>query len=190
MRKGDDRTLAGGLPEEPHAETPSAETAIDATAAMRPAIVTRLVRSIASLIGGLVLVLEETPSGCAATADPRGMERMFRPASLVLGRLRFAQKFVVVALVLAVPLGVVAFAYSREQHSGVSTTAQERVGLASMEPLLALDEAVATARHAAITSGKAVPVRPATIAAVDSTQRTWAHSWELPAHGESCVSNS
>ena len=101
------------------------------------------------------------------------MERVFRPASLVLGRLRFAQKFVVVALVLAVPLGVVAFAYSKEQHSGVAATAQERVGLAAMEPLLRLDEAVATARHAAVTSGDAVPVRSATVAAVDSTQRKW-----------------
>jgi diguanylate cyclase (GGDEF)-like protein len=101
------------------------------------------------------------------------MERVFRPASALLGQLRFAHKFFLVGLVLAVPLAVVVFAYSREQRRGVAATNMERAGLTAMDPLLALGEDVAVARHAAVTSGHAVAVAAADIAAVDQTQRKY-----------------
>jgi diguanylate cyclase (GGDEF)-like protein len=98
------------------------------------------------------------------------MERVFRPAAWLLGGLRFALKFLVVGLVLAVPLGVVAFAYSSEQRSGVSASEAERVGLTAMQPLLRLSGAVAVARHAAVVGGHAVAVPAPDIHAVDETQ--------------------
>jgi diguanylate cyclase (GGDEF)-like protein len=101
------------------------------------------------------------------------VERVFRPASSLLGRLRFAQKFVVVVLVLALPLGVVVLTYASEQHSRITASQTERVGLAAMRPLLRLAEDVATARHAAATSGDAVAVPRADLDTVDETQRQY-----------------
>ena len=98
------------------------------------------------------------------------MERVFRPATTILGRLRFAVKFLVVGLVLAVPLGVVAFAYSQEQSSAVDATNTERIGWAAMEPLVRLSQDVVAARHAAVISGNGAAVPAADIEAVDRTQ--------------------
>ncbi len=99
------------------------------------------------------------------------MQRLFGPASSLLGRLRFAQKFLVVGLVLAVPLAVVAFAYARAQQTSIASSDTERIGLTAMAPIIQLAEDVAVARHAAVSSGHAVAVPAADIAAVDRTQR-------------------
>jgi diguanylate cyclase (GGDEF)-like protein len=99
------------------------------------------------------------------------MERFFRPAASLLARLRFAHKFLVVGMVLAVPLAVVVFAYSSEQTDAVSASHTEQVGLRVMQPLLALSEQLAAARHTAATTGQATAVPAADIAAVDRTQR-------------------
>jgi diguanylate cyclase (GGDEF)-like protein len=101
------------------------------------------------------------------------VERAFRPASSLLGRLRFAQKFIAVALVLAVPLAVVDMAYASEQQSGIAASQTEAVGLATMRPLLRLAEDIATARHAAATTGDAVAVPRADLDAVDEAQRQY-----------------
>jgi diguanylate cyclase (GGDEF)-like protein len=101
---------------------------------------------------------------------PWFVERVFRPATTILGRLRFAVKFLVVGLVLAVPLGVVAFAYSQEQSSAVDATNTERIGWAAMEPLVRLSQDVVAARHAAVISGAGASVPAADIQAVDRTQ--------------------
>jgi diguanylate cyclase (GGDEF)-like protein len=98
------------------------------------------------------------------------MERLFRPAALVLGRLRFAVKFLVVGLVLAVPLGVVAFAYADEQRSAVAATNTERVGWTAMVPLVRLSQDVAAARHVAVSTGSGTSVPAADIQAVDRAQ--------------------
>jgi diguanylate cyclase (GGDEF)-like protein len=104
------------------------------------------------------------------------MQRLFRPATVALGRLRFAVKFLVVGLVLAVPLGVVAFAYSKAQSSAVAATNTERVGWTAMVPLLRLSRDIAAARHAAVITGNGASVPDADIQAVDRTQNRYGAS--------------
>jgi diguanylate cyclase (GGDEF)-like protein len=108
----------------------------------------------------------------------------FRPAAKMLSRLQFAQKFLVLALVLALPLAVVVIAYGNGQRHEIGTAAHERVGVAAMRPLLALVPHVAAMRHAATIN----PGTPSTdavmaplISAVDSTQRRYARQLDTGA---------
>ena len=101
------------------------------------------------------------------------MKYLFQPAVAVLGRLRFAQKFVLFGLVLVVPLGAVSIAYVGEQHAAIASTAIEQSGMAAIEPLLRVGEDLAAARHAAATTGRSAAVPSAHVAAVDAIQRRW-----------------
>jgi diguanylate cyclase (GGDEF)-like protein len=106
------------------------------------------------------------------------MERLFRPATSMLGRLRFVQKFLVLGLVLMVPLGVVALAYVREQNTAVSAATIEREGLRALEPLIRLSEDIATVRHMAVLSGQATAVPQADVRAVDEAQAKYGGTLE------------
>jgi diguanylate cyclase (GGDEF)-like protein len=101
------------------------------------------------------------------------MRPLFRPALALLGRLRFAQKFVLLGLVLVVPLGVVSVAYIDVQNTSVSSTAVEQSGMRAIEPLLRVGEDVAAARHVAATTGASAAVPAVDIAAVDAAQRRY-----------------
>ena len=57
----------------------------------------------------------------------RVLTRAFRPATALVGRLRYAQKFTVVGIVLLVPLGFVATAYVQSQREQIAFSAKERV---------------------------------------------------------------
>jgi diguanylate cyclase (GGDEF)-like protein len=83
---------------------------------------------------------------------------VFRPAAALVGRLRYAQKFVVVGLVLLVPLGYVAKAYVDLQRSQIAFSAKERVGIEFMSPLIELTGDVVRARHLAVVAPSARPV--------------------------------
>jgi diguanylate cyclase (GGDEF)-like protein len=79
------------------------------------------------------------------------MRRIFRPASALVGRLRYAHKFAVVGLVLLLPLSFVAQAYVGLQRSRITFSAKERVGVAYLVPLLELTGDLVEARHLAVT---------------------------------------
>ena len=93
---------------------------------------------------------------------------LFGAAAALIGRLRYAQKFVVVGLVLLVPLGFVAAAYVGLQRNQIAFSAKERNGVTYLAPLVELASRTAQARHAAVTGEPAaVPLDPE-IAAVDA----------------------
>lgn len=77
---------------------------------------------------------------------------LFSPASTLIGRLRYAQKFTLVGLVLIVPLAVVANAYIGLQQDRVRDTQRELVGLDYLMPILNYTGDVIVARHVALTS--------------------------------------
>ncbi len=78
---------------------------------------------------------------------------LFKPAAALFGWLRYAQKFMVLGLVLLVPLGYVAKAYVDLQHSQISSSVRERQGVELMAPLIVLTADVVEARHHAVTRG-------------------------------------
>src|SRR4051812_32799918 len=92
---------------------------------------------------------------------------IFGPAAALVGRMRYARKFVVVGLVLLIPLGFVATAYVDLQHSQLDFSAKERDGVDVMRPLIALTAATVQARHEALGTGRPTPV-DRDIAAVDA----------------------
>ncbi|HVQ96911.1 MAG TPA: EAL domain-containing protein [Mycobacteriales bacterium] len=85
-----------------------------------------------------------------ATAIFRAAGLAFQPAATLIGRLRYAQKFAVVGLVLLVPLGLVANAYVSLQRGQIAFSAKERHGVAYLQPLIALVEHMVAARHQAV----------------------------------------
>jgi diguanylate cyclase (GGDEF)-like protein len=82
------------------------------------------------------------------------MRWLFRPAATLLGRLRYAHKFVVVGLVLLLPLGFVAKAYGDLQDGQIAFSAKERVGVAYMAPLVELTAMAVAARHEVSTGAE------------------------------------
>ncbi|MDI6104147.1 methyl-accepting chemotaxis protein [Actinoplanes sp. NEAU-A12] len=78
---------------------------------------------------------------------------MFTPARVLLGRLRYAYKIVVVTVVLLLPLGFVTWGYVGIQTGQVAFSASERVGVAYLQPLLGLTSATVRARHLAVSGG-------------------------------------
>jgi diguanylate cyclase (GGDEF)-like protein len=82
-----------------------------------------------------------------------GLAGLFRPAAALLGRLRYAQKFMVVGLVLLIPLGVTAGAYIDLQRGQMVFSEKERLGVELMAPLIGLTDQAVRARHLAVTGG-------------------------------------
>ena len=60
----------------------------------------------------------------------RALRPLFRPAAALLGRLRYAQKSVVVGLVLLIPLGFVTTAYVDLQRDQIAFSAASGSGSA------------------------------------------------------------
>jgi diguanylate cyclase (GGDEF)-like protein len=104
---------------------------------------------------------------------------MFGAAAALIGRLRYAQKFVVVGLVLVIPLGFVAAAYVGLQRDQIAFSVKERNGVAYLTPLVGLASRVAQARHLAVTGAGAPAAVDAWIAAVDVADRRFARGLGL-----------
>ena len=100
----------------------------------------------------------------------RAIGVLFGAAAALIGRLRYAQKFVVVGLVLLIPLGFVAAAYVGLQRNQIAFSAKERSGVAYLAPLVELTSRTAQARHLAVTGAPAA-VLDREIAAVDTADR-------------------
>jgi len=77
---------------------------------------------------------------------------LFAPAARLVGRLRYAQKFVAVGLVLVVPLGFVAAAYVDLQRRVVAFSSAELRGIEYMAPLVNLTARVVEERHRSLTA--------------------------------------
>ncbi len=101
----------------------------------------------------------------------RALGPLFRPATALIGRLRYAQKFVVVGLVLLVPLGFVVTAYVELQRDQIAFSARERSGVAAMAPLVELAGRIAQDRHATVTAGGGGAGIDEATAAVDAADR-------------------
>jgi methyl-accepting chemotaxis protein len=88
------------------------------------------------------------PSPISALATASG--RAFGPATAVLGRLRYAQKFALIGLVLLAPLAFVVNAYVTEKGAQIAFSAKERVGTEYMTPAAAVLADLVDAREAAV----------------------------------------
>ncbi|MBG0832501.1 methyl-accepting chemotaxis protein [Planomonospora sp. ID67723] len=78
------------------------------------------------------------------------MQTLFRPASMLLGRLKYAHKILLVTVVLLLPLAFVTWGYVDIQRTQVAFSAKERDGGAYLSPLLDLVAATVEARHGAV----------------------------------------
>jgi methyl-accepting chemotaxis protein len=76
--------------------------------------------------------------------------KMFVPAARLMGRFKYAQKFVLVAIVLLIPLAYVGYAYLKEQGTKVGFSAKERVGVAYVAPANELLARLAAGRTLAV----------------------------------------
>ena len=97
---------------------------------------------------------------------------VFRPGTALLGRLRYAQKFAFIALVLLIPLAFVAWTYVQIQTEQVAFSAKERLGVAYMTPLLALTRAEVDATHRAAV-GRSPRSLEKTLARVNAADRRY-----------------
>ena len=100
------------------------------------------------------------------------MGRIFLPAAALLGRLRYAHKILLVAVVPLIPLGLVTWGYVDIQRGQVAFSAAERDGVAYLRPLLDLTVRTVDARHLAVLgrdpSGAGVDRAVTAVNAVDA----------------------
>jgi methyl-accepting chemotaxis protein len=78
------------------------------------------------------------------------VERGLNPAAILIGRLRYWQKFLLIGLVLIAPLAYVAVAYLGVQSRDTSFAVKERVGIVYLRPATRLLASVVDARSAAV----------------------------------------
>src|ERR1700761_2357092 len=79
-----------------------------------------------------------------------GAVRATRPAAQFIGRLRYAQKFLLIGLVMGVPLVWVAFSYVGVQNSGISVATDEQLGVTYLAPATTLLTDLVSARGTAV----------------------------------------
>ncbi len=77
------------------------------------------------------------------------MKKFFSPATTVMGRLKYPQKFMLVGLLMLIPLLLAMTQFLSKINEDIDFAAKERIGLIYNEPLLALLQHVQ--RHAAFT---------------------------------------
>src|SRR4051795_1278829 len=85
----------------------------------------------------------------------RAWQVPFAPAAWVMTRLRYAQKFVLVGLILIAPLAYVLNAYLSDKDASIGFSAKERLGVQYVRPSLALLADVTSARSAAVAGDRA-----------------------------------
>lgn len=73
-----------------------------------------------------------------------------RPAAALMARLRYAQKFLLIAVVMLAPLAYVSWQYRSNQRAQIAFSAKERLGVDYVRPAADLLIALAGARDAAV----------------------------------------
>jgi methyl-accepting chemotaxis protein len=91
----------------------------------------------------------------ASNSARRPWQVPFGPAAWVMGRLRYAQKFVLVGVILIAPLAYVLNAYLSDKDASIAFSAKERLGVQYVRPSLALLADVVEARSAAVAGDRA-----------------------------------
>src|SRR2546430_7466445 len=81
------------------------------------------------------------------------MASALRPATALLGRLTYARKIAVLAVVLALPMSIVGWAYVGVQRGQISFTEREREGVRYLRPLLEVALSAMDARDRAVNGG-------------------------------------
>ncbi|HWW52323.1 MAG TPA: methyl-accepting chemotaxis protein, partial [Acidimicrobiales bacterium] len=90
-----------------------------------------------------------TAKGDNGQPGRRGLARLFLPCEWLMSRLKLAQKFAVIAVVLIVPLVFVMTSYLGLQNRQVAFSSKERVGVVAIRPMVELLAAVDAARSGA-----------------------------------------
>ena len=98
------------------------------------------------------------------------MQLLIEPAARLIGRLSYAWKFAVVALVLLAPMGYATTAFVAEKHGQIDFSAAERDGVAYIAPVMTLLGDVVSARSAAVAGERPPASLSASIAAVDEVE--------------------
>jgi signal transduction histidine kinase/DNA-binding response OmpR family regulator len=78
------------------------------------------------------------PALQAITLERFDMDRFFRPATQLMGRLKYPQKFSLIGLLLLIPLIVVMMQFLSKINEDIDFSAKERVGLVYNAPLVEL----------------------------------------------------
>jgi methyl-accepting chemotaxis protein len=79
----------------------------------------------------------------------RGFQTIFAPSELLMTRLKLAQKFAVIAVVLLIPAAFVTNSYLSLQNNNLDFASNERAGVVAIRPMVELLAAVGDARSAA-----------------------------------------
>src|SRR5579859_1329009 len=99
----------------------------------------------------------------------RVFQRIFAPCERLMRRLKLAQKFALIAIVLVAPLAFVTDRYYVTQNKQVVFADQERAGIVSIRPMIELLAAVDDARSAAARgAGSGAPDVQARVGRVDA----------------------
>jgi methyl-accepting chemotaxis protein len=96
--------------------------------------------------------------------NTRLIQRAFGPAANLLARLKYAQKFMLIGLVLIAPLGFVVKTYLDQQSTQIAFSAKERVGVVYVRPATELLARLVAARGLALQVA-AHEANPAALAA-------------------------
>jgi methyl-accepting chemotaxis protein len=75
------------------------------------------------------------------------LDTLFKPATALLARLSYAKKILLVATVVALPLGVVGIAYVNTEQTQVAFSEKETLGVRHLVPVTRLLTALVVARH-------------------------------------------
>jgi len=101
------------------------------------------------------------PRAGGVTAPQRLLGRLLSPAVVVMNRLSYPSKFVLISVLFTVPLGYVMYELLTELNANIGFSAKERVGLQYLRPLRQLMEDVPQARQKAWDLGRGqIGVRP------------------------------
>jgi diguanylate cyclase (GGDEF)-like protein len=112
----------------------------------------------------------------------RTLSTLVRPASAAIGRLRYAQKFLLVGLVLLTPLAFTANAYIDVQADQITATVREQDGLRYLRSLIVLTGDLVQARRSAVSRGFEQPLSlESDIRKVDEVDRRTSESLGLHA---------
>jgi methyl-accepting chemotaxis protein len=104
---------------------------------------------------------------------------LFHPAGMLVGRLRYAWKIVLVAVVLMLPLGFVAWGYIDIQRGQVAFSTAERHGLGYLKPLQELTAQTVAARNMAVTGQDVAHASlDEAVANVDATDQIYGERFE------------
>src|SRR3954465_4540147 len=81
------------------------------------------------------------------------MATLFAPVDALLGRMSYARKIVLIAVVMVLPLGIVPWGYTADQAGQIGFSALERDGVAYLRPLVEVDIRCVDARDRAVRGG-------------------------------------